>query len=84
MNDCARQVILTSLSSQHVSLPPLDERELSRVCTEAFRLHNYQTQAVTSEINGGGKTHYIKTWVADQQAVSAAEIAFVWFVVSAV
>lgn len=71
-----RQVILNSLSSQQVALPPLDEAELKRVCRQAFERHNFRTEAVTSEINGGGKTHYVHAWVAERQKYEQPELKY--------
>ena len=62
-----RQVVLNSLSSQFVELPPLSELELQRLCSHAFSQHCGETLCVRSEINGGGKSHFIQRCVAAKQ-----------------
>ena len=54
-----RQVILNSLSQHMLDCPPLDEHALRTACTQAFTTHCGATTAVTSHINGAGKTSYI-------------------------
>jgi hypothetical protein len=61
-------VILNSLSQYALECPPLDPSALNAACTEAFQRHYGETQAVASVVNGAGKTHYILSWVAGQQA----------------
>eukprot|EP00750_Incisomonas_marina_P010789 INCI16307.8.p1 GENE.INCI16307.8~~INCI16307.8.p1 ORF type:complete len:4556 (+),score=887.02 INCI16307.8:48-13670(+) len=57
------QVILSSLSSYAVDLPPLELSTLQQKCTEFFATgpdsSNGGTTCVRSRINGGGKSHYI-------------------------
>ncbi|KNC55646.1 uncharacterized protein AMSG_01915 [Thecamonas trahens ATCC 50062] len=73
-----RQVILTSLSSQLVALQPLDEVELRRVCADALAAPGSHTHtlAVTSEINGGGKSHHILSLIAQAQKYDNPELRY--------
>lgn len=63
-----RQFALNALSSQAVELPPLEKKELRAITAQALRRHYGETLAVSSTINGGGKTHYIMKRVGEQQA----------------
>eukprot|EP00658_Telonema_sp_P-2_P019895 TRINITY_DN17821_c0_g3_i2.p1 TRINITY_DN17821_c0_g3~~TRINITY_DN17821_c0_g3_i2.p1 ORF type:complete len:1745 (+),score=376.54 TRINITY_DN17821_c0_g3_i2:323-5557(+) len=63
-----RQLILNALSAGTVDLFPLEVDELHRACSWACEQHLGTTIVVTSELEGGGKTHFIKKWVAGQQA----------------
>lgn len=58
-----RQVILNSLSQNALECPPLDEKALRAACTQAFKVHCGATTAVTSRVNGSGKTSYIMQYV---------------------
>eukprot|EP01052_Picozoa_sp_SAG31_P002290 SAG31_NODE_80_length_27188_cov_42.623869_5_plen_2141_part_00 len=67
-----RQVILNSLSQYTLECPPLDQNALRAACTEAFSRHYGKTEAVSSVVNGAGKTHHILAWVAEQQAAGTS------------
>jgi len=62
-----KQVILNSFSSHNVDLPPLDRETLCVAVNRAFSLHCGETRAITSNINGGGKSHFILTEVSRRQ-----------------
>lgn len=62
-----KQVALNTLSSHAIDLPPLDLGQLRKSCSEAFRAHCGHTECVASTINGGGKSHYVMTEVANRQ-----------------
>lgn len=62
-----RQVALNALSAHMVDLPPLDLQQLRVSLAESFRLHCGDTLCVASEINGGGKSHFILEEVANRQ-----------------
>ena len=66
-----RQVILNSLSQYALECPPLNPTALRAACTEAFSRHYGKTQAVSATVNGAGKTHWILSWVAEQQREGA-------------
>jgi RZ type zinc finger domain/AAA domain (dynein-related subfamily) len=70
-----RQVILNAFSAQTVELPPLDVKSLRDACAHAFAEHCGETLAVSSNINGGGKTHFILRWVGTRQR-DGDEIAY--------
>ena len=63
-----RQVLLNSLSSSAIELPPLDADSLRMAMTDACRLHCGETRCVTSNTNGGGKTHYIMKTIGKRQS----------------
>eukprot|EP00656_Telonema_subtile_P055941 TRINITY_DN8827_c0_g1_i2.p1 TRINITY_DN8827_c0_g1~~TRINITY_DN8827_c0_g1_i2.p1 ORF type:complete len:1721 (+),score=503.88 TRINITY_DN8827_c0_g1_i2:159-5321(+) len=63
-----RQLLLNALSGGMVELLPLDVDELHRACSHAMEHHLGTTMVVTSEREGGGKSHWIQKWVAGQQA----------------
>eukprot|EP00466_Bigelowiella_natans_P005501 jgi/Bigna1/142949/aug1.74_g17657 len=62
-----RQVILNSLSAHATPLGALDRKSLRTAVAEAAKQHNGETVAISSNINGGGKTGYILRSVADRQ-----------------
>ena len=63
-----RQMALHALSAHAVELPPLGASELRRAVGHAFDRHLGETVAVRSDINGGGKTHWIHKQVAELQS----------------
>jgi len=63
-----QQVVLNQLSRHSVDLPPLQSSELKSACAVAFATHVGATEAVSSCINGGGKSHRIMREVAERQA----------------
>lgn len=63
----SRQVLLNSLSSQSVDIPPLDIDTLRAALARACALHCGETLCVTSAVNGGGKTHHIMKLIGDRQ-----------------
>ena len=64
-----RQVILNSLSAQAVELPPLDQQTLQMALSRACGMHCGETACVVSNINGGGKTHFILRTIGERQKV---------------
>jgi hypothetical protein len=65
-------MLLNALSSSKVELEPLNKVELQAVCQAAFDNHLGKTVAVTSNINGGGKSFHIKNQVAGMQKAEGA------------
>eukprot|EP00468_Gymnochlora_sp_CCMP2014_P001514 CAMPEP_0167741726 /NCGR_PEP_ID=MMETSP0110_2-20121227/1016_1 /TAXON_ID=629695 /ORGANISM="Gymnochlora sp., Strain CCMP2014" /LENGTH=5340 /DNA_ID=CAMNT_0007625809 /DNA_START=69 /DNA_END=16091 /DNA_ORIENTATION=- len=63
-----RQVLLNSLSSHMVDLGPLDQKSLRGAVANACKRWCGETTCVYSNINGGGKTHYIMTQIGSRQA----------------
>ena len=63
----SKQVALNALSAHLVDLPPLDLKQLRVSLAEAFRLHCGDTLCVASEINGGGKSHFIMEEIGQRQ-----------------
>ena len=66
-----RQVILNSLSQHNLECPPLDTAALQKACTQAFNVHRGTTQAVSSDVNGAGKTRWIMEFAAAKQRATA-------------
>ena len=64
-----RQLLLNALSAGNVELPPLDSLALSAAVSYACETHLGTTMVVRSELEGGGKTHWIRKWVAEQQSL---------------
>lgn len=63
---------LNQLSRHAVGLPPLQPSELRKACASAFAAHSGPTEAVSSCVNGGGKSHAIMRAVAERQAAGEA------------
>lgn len=62
-----KQVALNQLSQYAVDIPSLQQLELQKACKAAFEHHLGPTSCISSVINGGGKSHYIKKHVAELQ-----------------
>uniref|UniRef100_A0A7S0DVA6 Uncharacterized protein n=1 Tax=Amorphochlora amoebiformis TaxID=1561963 RepID=A0A7S0DVA6_9EUKA len=65
-----RQVLLNSLSGQMVELGPLDQKSLHSSLAEACKKWCGETLCVSSNINGGGKSHYIMSQIGKRQAAN--------------
>ena len=64
-------MLLNALSAHMVQIQLTPPHELIQWCENAFSSHLGETVAVVSEVNGGGKTHYIRKKVAQIQASKA-------------
>jgi hypothetical protein len=62
-----QQVAVNQLSQHYLDLPPLDAGELKKGLAYAFERHVGATEAVSSCINGGGKSHSIMRRVGERQ-----------------
>jgi len=71
------QVILSSLSSYAVDLPPLELSTIQQKCVEVFTPQTGSrgggTSCVRSRINGGGKSHYILNAAVKAQQQASKE-----------